>query len=232
MTRLLIVEDNDDIAHGIREHLVRHGFDSRIVAYGDDVPPVLDDWRPDIIILDLMLPDTSGYDVLHFLRTHGHTQPVLILSAKNDEMAKVRGFRIGADDYVTKPFGLHELTERLLVLSRRSSAGDAADVPLHFGPVEIRPRARQALRDGVLVHLRPREFDLLIALVSRPGEVITRAHLLERAWAYEPGIESRTVDWHVAELRHKLGADDAHPLVETVRKVGYRWVEPRSHGIA
>lgn len=226
MTRLLIVEDHADIAIGLKDHLAQEGFDARIAALGGVVPTILAEWPADVLVLDLMLPDMSGYEVLQRLRTDGHELPVLILSARSDEMAKVRGFRVGADDYVTKPVGLHELTERLRVLARRAAAlrPAAPGAPMRFGDIEISPAARRVTRGGVEVALRPKEFDLLLALAAHPDQVVTRGFLLEHAWAYEPGVASRTVDWHVAELRRKLGDDpDAPRLIETVRKAGYRW---------
>jgi len=226
VSRVLIVEDNRDIASGLLEHLQDVGFEGRVAGTGKEGLEEVRGWNPGVVILDLMLPDLSGYEVLQQMRSGGHMQPVLILSARSDEMAKVRGFRVGADDYVTKPFGLHELVERLRALARRSAANGSptqVDV-LRFGDLEIQLSAHRVLIGGVEAALRPKEYALLVALAMRPNQVVTRQFLLEHAWVYEPGVHSRTVDWHVAELRRKLGDDAETPrLIETVRKVGYRW---------
>ncbi len=234
MTRILIVEDHEDIAAGLQDHLEHAGFEARCTGSGLEGVQLAVNWQPDVVVLDLMLGDISGHDVLCRLRAAGHPVPVLILSAKSDEMAKVRGFREGADDYVTKPFGVHELVERLRALLRRASprGGVPADgaAPragagrIVVGELVVEPAARRVTRNGREVSLRPKEYDLLLALLQRPDEVVSRQELLRQAWAYEPGVESRTVDWHVAELRRKLGDDaDAPRLIVTVRKVGYRW---------
>jgi two-component system response regulator MtrA len=229
MTRILIVEDHEDIATGLQDHLEHAGFEARATGSGLEGVQLAAAWRPHLVILDLMLGDISGHDVLLRLRASGDAVPVLILSAKNDEMAKVRGFREGADDYVTKPFGIHELVERVRALLRRATPREgarreSAPTRIVVGELVVEPAARRVTRDGREVALRPKEYDLLIALLQRPDEVVSRQELLRHAWAYEPGVESRTVDWHVAELRRKLGDDaDAPRLIVTVRKVGYRW---------
>ncbi len=226
MTRILIIEDHEDIAGGVRDHLQHEGFDASMALTGRDGIHMIQTWHPDVVVLDLMLPDLPGDEVLRRVRLTHPDLPVLILSARSDEMTKVKGFREGADDYVTKPFGLHELVARLNALLRRASrrsaviAGDVMEV----GDLRIEVQARRVLHRGVEVNLRPKEFDLLLALVRHPNQVLSRRTLLETAWEYEPGVESRTVDWHVAELRRKLGDDAVTPrLIVTVRKAGYRW---------
>ncbi len=224
MIRVLVVEDTADIAAAVRDHLVRDGCDVRIAASGEEALDAVAAWSPDVLLLDLMLPGVSGYDVLRQLRVQLYDTPVLILSAKSDEMAKIRGFRVGADDYVTKPFSIRELAARVHALGRRVVQSRPTAEVLRVGDLEIRPLARRVLRGGAEVGLRPKEFDLLLALLAHPNEVVSRGFLLDRVWSYEPGVESRTVDWHVAELRRKLGDDATSPrLIETVRKAGYRW---------
>jgi DNA-binding response OmpR family regulator len=226
MTRILIVEDTRDIAEGIRDNLVQEGYEVRIETDGAAGLAAARSWTPDLIVLDLLLPRMDGYAVLRSLRSEGATMPVLILSARSTEIEKVRGFRVGADDYVTKPFGLLELMARVDALCRRASQPSLPSAPatLTFGPLTIRPAARVVERDGVALALRPREVDLLLALVRRPRTVWSRRQLLEEVWSYDPKVESRTVDWHVAELRRKIERDPAHPeYIATVRKVGYRW---------
>jgi DNA-binding response OmpR family regulator len=149
---------------------------------------------------------------------------VLILSANGDEASKVRGFRLGADDYLTTPFGMLELLARVDNLMRRSNARAAGAAVIRFGSVEVNPAERVVTRQRQSVYLRPKEYDLLLALVGRPGRVWSRSELLESVWGYDPSVVSRTVDWHVAELRRKLELDSGRPrFIHTVRKVGYRF---------
>jgi two-component system, OmpR family, alkaline phosphatase synthesis response regulator PhoP len=179
---------------------------------------------PDLIILDLMLPGMDGYRVLRALRDEGRRMPVLILTARGEEADKVRGLRLGADDYVTKPFGVLELLARVEALLRRTAPpGDGAGPPERFGVIEVIPASRSVLKSGKPVPLTPKEFDLLLALLHRQGAVATRMELLTEVWGYSAAVLSRTVDTHVAELRRKLESDPAAPKhILTVRKAGYR----------
>jgi DNA-binding response OmpR family regulator len=180
---------------------------------------------PGPIILDLMLPGMDGYRVLKTLRAEGRQMPILILTARGEEADKVRGLRLGADDYVTKPFGVLELLARVEALLRRTAppGGAGAGPPEQFGAVEVVPASRTVLRNGRAVALTPKEFDLLLALVRRRGAVASRMELLTEVWGYSAAVLSRTVDTHVAELRRKLEADPAAPdHILTVRKAGYR----------
>jgi two-component system, OmpR family, alkaline phosphatase synthesis response regulator PhoP len=176
------------------------------------------------VILDLMLPDMNGYRVLEQLREWGRDTPVLILTALGEEADKVRGFRLGADDYVTKPFGLMELMARVDALIRRAQRGaPVASPPLKVGDVTVNPTTRTVHRGAEAVSLRPKEFELLVALVRRAGAVATRQELLGEVWGYDESVMSRTVDTHIAELRRKLEDDPASPrLILTVLKTGYR----------
>ncbi|MGE0440363.1 MAG: response regulator transcription factor [Gemmatimonadales bacterium] len=230
MTRVLVIEDTEDIATGIRDYLDQTGCEVRIEGMGREGAAAAAAWLPDVVILDLMLPDISGYDVLQRMREAGDDTAVLILSARSDEMEKVRGFRVGADDYVTKPFSIRELAARVEALARRSAQPPrGARSELRFGPLCVRPSSRRVTLHGAVLALRPKELDLLLALVTRPNEVVSRQFLLSHVWAYEPDVETRTVDWHVAELRRKLGDSASDPrLIETVRKAGYRWAAARS----
>lgn len=228
MTAILLVEDNETLAAGLRSNLEYEGYDV-IVAH--DAATGLDaarSRRPDLIVLDLMLPDMDGYRALRALRESGDATPVLILTALGEEADKVRGFRFGADDYVTKPFGLMELLSRIDALLRRAARPGAAPTAsasesARFGEVRIDVETRTVSRNGRPIALRPREFDLLLALVRRNGHVATRLELLREVWAYDDTVVSRTVDTHIAELRRKLERDPANPRhILTVLKVGYR----------
>jgi DNA-binding response OmpR family regulator len=186
-------------------------------------------WSPDLVILDLMLPKLDGYGVLAAIRETKNDVPVIILSARGEEADKVRGFRLDADQYVTKPFGVLELLERVSALLRRKSraAGSTAHAPaetIRFGDVVVDVSARTACRSGMPVMLTPKAFELLLALVARGGRVATRQDLLKEVWGYGAFVLSRTVDSHIAELRRKLEVDPAHPRhIVTVWKVGYRF---------
>jgi DNA-binding response OmpR family regulator len=172
-----------------------------------------------------MLPGMDGYRVLKTLRDEGRQMPILILTARGEEADKVRGLRLGADDYVTKPFGVLELLARVEALLRRTAplGPDGAGPPERFGTVEVIPASRTVLRAGRAVALTPKEFELLLALVRRRGAVASRMELLTEVWGYSAAVLSRTVDTHVAELRRKLEADPAAPdHILTVRKAGYR----------
>jgi DNA-binding response OmpR family regulator len=234
LTAILLVEDNAALAQGLKSNLEFEGYEVVVASTARDalaaVSPADGSTRNgvafDLVVLDLMLPDADGYRVLRTLRESGDVTPVLILTALGEEADKVRGFRFGADDYVTKPFGLLELLARVDALLRRSrrSVAQEADGVVTFGDARVDLRARQATRRGRPVALRPKEFELFAALVRREGKVATRHELLREVWGYDPAVVSRTVDTHVAELRRKLERDAAHPVhIVTVLKTGYRF---------
>lgn len=223
--RVLIVEDNPDLAFGLRNNLEIEGYE---VAVAEDGPTGLAralEWKPDLVILDIMLPGMDGHRVLRTLRDARFTAPVLMLTARGEESDKVRGLRSGADDYVTKPFGVLELLARVEALLRRTRGGGAGanGAPEGFGGVRVDRAARAVTRQGALVQLAPMEYDLLIALLDRHGAVVSRNELMRKVWGYDESIVSRTVDTHVVELRRKLEEDPAKPQhILTVRKAGYR----------
>jgi two-component system, OmpR family, alkaline phosphatase synthesis response regulator PhoP len=222
--RILVVEDNPDLAYGLRNNLEIEGYDVDVVEDGTQGLARARVGGPDLIILDLMLPGMDGYRVLRALRDEGRRMPILILTARGEEADKVRGLRLGADDYVTKPFGVLELLARVEALLRRTAPpGDGAGPPERFGVIEVIPASRSVLKSGKPVPLTPKEFDLLLALLHREGAVATRMELLTEVWGYSAAVLSRTVDTHVAELRRKLESDPAAPKhILTVRKAGYR----------
>ncbi|MGH7505648.1 MAG: response regulator transcription factor, partial [Longimicrobiales bacterium] len=214
MTRILIIEDNDDLAFGLRTTLEFEGYTVDVASDGGSGLVRATSTRPDLIVLDLMLPDTSGYTVLRQLRHDGQHVPVLILTARGEEADVVLGFDCGADDYVTKPFSTVELLARVRALIRRAAAapnGRAAPRE-RFGAIEIDPGSRTVHRAGHDVELTPKEFDLLLALLRRRGATASRSELLTEVWQYENAdVLTRTVDIHVAELRRKLEEDPANP---------------------
>jgi len=231
-TRVLVVEDQRDLALGLRANLEVEGYEVAVAHTGADGVRAARELRPDLIVLDLMLPDTDGYDVLATLRRGGLETPVLILTARSEEVDKVRGFRTGADDYVTKPFGVMELLVRIQAILRRGGAAAApnargsaaaASSVRRVGPAEVDPEDRTVRRDGAEVPLTPKAFDLLLALLRKEGKVVSRHELLRDVWGYSASVTTRTVDAHVAELRRKLEDDPGNPKhIQTVWKVGYR----------
>lgn len=227
MTRILIVEDNEDLAFGLRATLEFEGYEVDVASDGGTGLELIASNEPDLVVLDLMLPDQDGYEVLSRLRKNGDRTPVLVLTARSEETDVVMGFDRGADDYVTKPFSTVELLARVRALLRRVGAAPTAKDRLRverFGDVEVNPTSGTVLRDGEPVTLAPKEFDLLVALLRRGGAVASRKELLSEVWSYaNPRVETRTVDVHIAELRRKLEADPANPRhILTVRKKGYR----------
>lgn len=222
---ILLVEDNEELAGGIRHNLELEGYR---VSWAGDGPSGLDAARtsePDLLILDLMLPGMDGFQVLKALRDDGFAAPVLILTARGEESDKVRGFRLDADQYVTKPFGLLELLERVRSLLRRGDGSEPLPHGEHrFGDVVVDTAARTVERRGAFVSLTPRAFDLLIELMANEGKVLSRHDLLKRVWGHRAAIVTRTVDSHVSEIRQKLEADPKAPRhIHTVWKVGYRF---------
>jgi DNA-binding response OmpR family regulator len=228
MPRILIVEDNPDLAYGLRTGLEIEGYDVQVAEDGETGLDRARSWGPDLVMLDLMLPGMDGYRVLRTMREGGSDVPVLILTARGEEADKVLGFRLGADDYVTKPCGVLELLARVGALLRRSRIAEraGADGIERFGSVEINPASRTVTREGTPVALSPKEFDLLLALVRRRGAVASRVELLREVWGHRVEVMTRTVDIHIAELRRKLEHDPSQPRhILTVWKAGYR-LEP------
>jgi two-component system, OmpR family, alkaline phosphatase synthesis response regulator PhoP len=225
MSRILVVEDNANLAYGLMTSLELEGHHVAVAEDGAAGLQGVREHRPELVILDLMLPGMDGYRVLKTLREQGETMPVLILTARGEEADKVLGFRLGADDYVTKPFGLLELLARVGALLRRAGGRAEAAVPEveRFGEVEVHPGSRLVRRRGEEVSLTPKEFDLLWALLRRRGGVAARLELLAEVWGHRAAVMTRTVDMHVAQLRRKLEDDPAEPRhIVTVWKAGYR----------
>jgi len=224
VSRILVVEDEHNLALGLRANLEVEGYEVAVAESGEAALDEAEARAPDLIILDLMLPGIDGYEVLSTLRARGVDTSVLILSARAEEIDKVRGFRAGADDYVTKPFGVMELLLRVQALLRRSSAAAApASAVWKIGDVEVDAAQRSIQRNGMDVTVTPRAFELLIALLGSAGKTLTRHELLRTVWGYDGSVTTRTVDAHIAELRRKLEHEPAEPRhILTVHKVGYR----------
>jgi len=221
---VLIVEDNETLAEGLRTSLELEGHAVRIVLDGESGLAAVRGDPPDVVVLDLMLPGRSGFQVLRALREEGHQMPVLILSARAQEVDKVQGFRLGADGYAVKPIGVLELQARVSALLRRATPrGGRRGAPHTFGSIVVDCDARTVTRSGEPVELSRLEFDLLEYLVAAQGKAVSRYELLKDVWGYQRPVGTRTVDTHVHTLRTKLEDDAAHPRhLLTVRKVGYR----------
>jgi two-component system, OmpR family, phosphate regulon response regulator PhoB len=230
--RILVVDDEADILALVTYHLAKSGYRVSTAATGVEALRAAREERPALIVLDLMLPGMSGFEVLEQLRADANTSgiAVLMLTARRDEPDRIRGLSIGADDYLTKPFSPQELVLRVGAILRRTSAGATASPAdqLTVGPIRIDRGAHRVSIDGRDIDLTPTEYKLLVTLAERRGRVQARAHLLETVWEAAPDIQTRTVDMHVQRLRAKLGP--AGELIETVRGFGYRLraAQPRS----
>ena len=230
MPRILLVEDNAELAEGIRYNLDLEGHDVRVAEDGLSGLDEISRFSPDIIILDVMLPGMDGFQVLRKLREQGVMVPVMMLTARGEEADQVRAFRLDADQYVTKPFRLMELLERINMMLRRarSLTGEPNDEDgpkvIRFGEIEVDPASRRVLRAGKDVALSPKAFDLLVTLATSGGRVVSRHELLREVWKHQAEVVTRTVDSHVSELRHKLEQDPDEPRhILTVWKAGYRF---------
>jgi len=223
MKTVLVVDDERNIVELLRLYLEKEGFAVVAAADGPAALELHARHDPDLVVVDLMLPGLDGFEVCREIRRRGDT-PVLMLTARTDDIDAIVGLELGADDYVTKPFNPRALVARVKAILRRTEATVRGGRPIEVGPLRIDPRRREATVGERRLELRAREFDLLAALARDPGAVLTRDGLLEHVWGTDFPGETRTVDVHVAEVRKKLGSDG--PPIETVRGVGYRLVPP------
>lgn len=222
MAKILVIEDERDLARGLCDNLDIEGHQARAAHTGREGLSLLGEHGADLLILDLMLPDIDGYRVLRQLREEGFDLPVMMLTARGEEVDKVRGFRLGADDYVTKPFGLLELLARIEALLRRAGLNDT-NRRFRLGETMVDIGSRTVRHDGQDIALTPREFDLLVTLHRHAGEAVSRQELLRQAWGHRGAVTTRTVDTHIAELRRKLEPEPEQPRhIHTVPKYGYR----------
>ena len=226
--RVLVVDDEPDIVALVAYHLAKAGYRVSTAASGTDALAMAQQERPALVVLDLMLPGLSGFEVLERLRADEPTRgvAVLMLTARREEPDRIRGLSLGADDYLAKPFSPQELVLRVGAILRRVATAPAAESDvISVGPVSIDRSAHRVRVDDGDVELTPTEYKLLLTLAERRGRVQARAHLLETVWDAAPDIQTRTVDMHVQRLRAKLGA--AGELIETVRGFGYRLRAPQ-----
>jgi two-component system phosphate regulon response regulator PhoB len=223
--QILVVEDERDIAALVAYHLTKEGFRVRTVGSGDAALDAVRNERPDLVVLDLMLPELSGYEILEEMRRRPELLdvPVVVLTARREEADRIRGLELGADDYLTKPFSPQELVLRIGAVLRRVQAPPVAGTGrvLRGGPVTVDLSGMTVAVAGKPVELTPTEYRLLVALLERRGRVQSRQQLLQSAWDVHVRIETRTVDMHIQRLRSKLG--DAGDHIETARGFGYRF---------
>jgi len=224
MPRVLIVEDDDAMAVALKDGFAYEGYEVRLAHDGAAGLKLATASAPDLIILDIMLPKLSGMDVCRRLRRSGSKVPVIMLTARGQEIDKVIGLRTGADDYVTKPFSFLELMARVEAVLRRATGYEGSLEIYRFGDVEIDFKKMEACKRGKEISLSHREFNLLRFLIDHRGEVLPRERILGAVWGYENGAATRTVDMHVAKLRKKIEDRPSEPVhIVTVHRVGYKF---------
>ncbi len=220
--KILVVEDEEAISHLLSYNLEKEGFTVSTSADGDEAMMTVDEVKPDLILLDWMLPNVSGIELCRQLRSRSETReiPVIMLTARGEEEDRIRGLQTGADDYVTKPFSMSELVARMRAVLRRTAPALAGDVAV-FADVVLDRQLCRVHRGKREVHLGPTEFRLLDVLMQRPGRVFSREQLLDRVWGQDVYVESRTVDVHVGRLRKALNRRGDRDPIRTVRSSGY-----------
>jgi two-component system alkaline phosphatase synthesis response regulator PhoP len=224
MPRVLLVEDEEALARGLEFNLKREGFEVVRARRGDTALDLLVRTRPDIVTLDVMLPGLDGLEVCREIRRRGIDTPVIMLTARAEEVDRILGLEIGADDYVVKPFSVRELVARIRARLRRRP-GEATGFPVcRFGPVEVDFEHFRATRDGQPVELTAKEFAILRLLVESRGAVVSRNRILDEVWGADEAVDARRIDTHVVNLRKKLEDDPASPrVIQSVYGEGYRF---------
>jgi len=226
-TKVLVVEDDEAMAVALRDGFSYEGYEVELARDGETGLAMAAETTPDLMILDVMLPRMSGLEVCKRLRGEGSGLPIIMLTARGQEIDKVLGLKLGADDYVTKPFSFMELMARVEAVLRRSApAGSLTRAGSHsIGELEVDLDRHEATRGGAAVELTPREFRLLGYLIEHRGEVVTREQLLDAVWGYDTIPFTRTVDTHIAKLRKKIESDPSNPQqIVTVHRIGYKLV--------
>ena len=224
MPRILIVDDEPAIVRGLEDNLRFEGYETLAATSGEEGLSRALGEAPDLVLLDIMMPKLSGWDVCRELRRRGVDVPVIMLTARGDEADRIVGLELGADDYVTKPFSPRELAARVRTVLRRSASHGDALQSLEHGRLALDAGAREVTVEGTPVHLTAREFDLLWFLASHPRHVFSRDQLMDRVWGYEPAFDTGTVTVHIRRLREKIEPDPSRPrYLETLWGVGYRF---------
>jgi two-component system alkaline phosphatase synthesis response regulator PhoP len=226
VARILIVDDEPEMVRGLQDNLRFEGYQTLTATQGREGLHLALHEAPDLILLDVMMRELSGWDILRALRQERMDIPVILLTARGEEVDRVLGLELGADDYITKPFSVRELLARVRAVLRRPGARQKGET-IAFGDVRISLRARQTFKAGREVPLTRKEFDLLRFLAEHRGEVVTRDRLLDEVWGYTRFPTTRTVDTHILRLRQKFEADPEHPrYILTVHGQGYKLVPP------
>lgn len=224
-TRLLVIEDDPEVGAGLEEFFTLKGYHVSRVTDGDDALQEITTLPPyDLVILDVMLPNKSGFEILREARKSGVDSPVIMLTVRASEEDKLRGFELGADDYVTKPFDAEELAARVRAVLERSQHDDADDGGFSFGDVVVDFDSETAQRNGETVEFTTLEFDILEYFIEHRGRTVSRKQLLRDVWGISGDITTRTIDRHVASLRKKIEPDPTDPMyIETVYGIGYKF---------
>ncbi|AFC28530.1 response regulator transcription factor [Paenibacillus mucilaginosus] len=229
--KILVIEDEPTLARLLSYNLTQEGYETKVVDHGSDGLQAALQQYFDLIILDIMLPGMNGFEILSKLRQKGNKTPVIILTARNAEEEVVQGLKYGADDYITKPFGVAELLARVSAVLRRTMTEDGTqekagtgEKVISAGDLFIYPEKYEVLLGGESIPLRPKEFEVLLYLVQRPGVVVTRDDLMNIVWGFDYIGGQRTVDVHVSSLRKKLEMNQQSVQIESIRGVGYKLV--------
>jgi DNA-binding response OmpR family regulator len=224
VSRVLVVEDDPAILRGLVDNMRFESHEVLTATDGETGYRLVREKRPDVIVLDLMLPRMSGYEVCRKLRAEGVQTPIVMLTARGEEADRILGLDLGADDYLTKPFSVRELLARIRAVLRRAHPLKTMPDELRFADIVIDFRKYEAKKGDRAFDLTRKEFGILRLLASRAGDVVTRDELLNEVWGYEASPTTRTVDTHIASLRAKLEEDPAQPRLHTIHGVGYKWV--------
>ncbi len=225
MSRIIVIEDDRAIIRGLKDNLEYESYEVYTATDGEQGYRLIQEQDPDLIILDLMMPRMSGYELCQKVRSEGITTPILMLTARSEEADRVRGLDIGADDYVTKPFSVPELLARIRAILRRTQSSTTLKENLHYDDVSVDFKRFEASKAGQILKLSRKEFGVLQLLATRMGNVVTRNELLDEVWGHDSFPTTRTVDNHIASLRAKLEDDPSEPRhLITVHGVGYKLV--------
>jgi two-component system KDP operon response regulator KdpE len=223
-SRIVVVDDEPQIRRALRTSLEGHGYEVQTAGNGEEAVQTIAETRPDLVFLDLGLPDIDGTEVIRRVRAFSEV-PVIVISVREAQADKVAALDAGADDYVSKPFGMEELLARARAALRRAGALDSTPPVLRFGDLEVDLGRRRVRRAGAQVHLTPTEYDLLEAMVTNPGKLLTHTWLLQKVWGHGYGDESHYLRVYVRQLRAKLDDDATSPrLIATEPGMGYRWI--------
>jgi two-component system OmpR family response regulator len=228
--KLLLVDDEDNLRSMLEAALRHSGFEVHPAANGRDAIEAVAEVKPDLVVLDVMLPDLDGFEVTRRLRQNegaGTRVPIIFLTAKDTTADKIQGLRLGSDDYVTKPFSIEELIERVKAVLRRASGAGPGEHKLSFADLELDEDTREVWCDGSLIELTPTEYKLLHYLLANARRVLTRDQILEHVWDYTFAGNASVLETYISYLRHKIDADGRSPLIHTVRGVGYTLREAR-----